>query len=95
MLEERDAPFEFRHYLEDPLRPEEVRHVLKLLKVGADEFLRSRDKAYEEEGLTGSEDEDTLVSLLARHPGLLQRPIALRGHRALIARPPERVLELL
>ena len=48
----------------------------------------------------GLDDEDTvsddaLITLIAEHPRLLQRPIAVRGDRALLARPVERVLELL
>jgi arsenate reductase len=39
--------------------------------------------------------DDELVALMVAHPKLLQRPIAVRGERAVLARPVERVLELL
>ena len=39
--------------------------------------------------------DDELVAAMVEHPRLMQRPIAVRGDRALLARPVERVLELL
>jgi arsenate reductase len=41
------------------------------------------------------DDDDVVLAALAARPELLQRPIVVRGNRAVLARPPERVLELL
>jgi arsenate reductase len=56
--------------------------------------LRRKDKAFRELGLSGEEDDATLVALMAEHPTLLQRPIGVLGDRAVVGRPPERLLEL-
>ena len=56
-----------------------------------------RDKHFSDLGLT---DEDAasaaqVVELLVTHPRLMQRPVVVRGRRAIIGRPPRTVLELL
>ena len=45
-------------------------------------------------GLTGDEPDGRLIKLMAQHPTLLQRPIGVRGRKAVVGRPPEKLLEL-
>ena len=61
----------------------------------AADLLRKREPAYKEhvEGRDLSDDE--IIRLMAEHPPLLQRPVVERGDRAVLARPIERVEELL
>jgi arsenate reductase len=54
-----------------------------------------RDRAYRELGLTGAEVEEKLIALMSSHPTLLERPIGMVGNRAVVGRPPERLLTLL
>ena len=56
-----------------------------------------KDKRFAELGLAeaDSESREEVVDLLLAHPELMQRPIIVRGQRAVIARPAEKVLELL
>ena len=69
--------------------------VLECLGVGPRAVLRKRDKAYREQGLTGDETDEQLIALMAAHPTLLERPIGLAGERAVLGRPPERLLGLI
>jgi arsenate reductase len=46
-------------------------------------------------GLTGTETEAELIGLMSAHPTLLERPIGIVGKRAVLGRPPERLLILL
>jgi arsenate reductase len=59
------------------------------------ELMRKREKEYKELGLsdTGLSRED-LIRAMVEHPRLIERPIVLRGGRAVLGRPTERVLEL-
>lgn len=57
-------------------------------------MMRTGKPAYRELSLADADD-DRLYSAMLTHPILIERPIVIRGDRALIARPPERVLELL
>jgi len=57
-------------------------------------MMRTGESVYSELGLTDASNEQ-LLDAIAQHPILLERPIFVLGERAVIARPPERVLELL
>jgi len=94
LLEEKGVPHAFRDYLKEPLSEEELRGLLKKLGLGAREVLRTSDKAYKELGLKDEDRQEVLVCHMASRPGLLQRPIAIKGRKAIMARPPERVLDL-
>ena len=56
-----------------------------------------KDKRFKELGLSPNDyvDKKTVVALLLKHPDLMQRPIVIRGKRAIIARPPEKLTTLL
>ena len=94
MLEDRGVEYRYREYKKDPLSEAELRAVFAKLGVGPRNLLRKRDKAYRELALTGNEPEDRLIELMARHPTLLERPIGVVGDRAVVGRPPDRLLEL-
>ncbi len=58
------------------------------------ELLRTRDAAYKSLGLTGQEPDDVLIGHMAQHPTLLQRPIGIKGDRAVVGRPVDALLTL-
>ena len=95
MLEQKKVQFRFRNYIDEPLAPQEIRTLLRKLQLEAREVLRKKDKAYTALGLTGEEQDEILIRAMAQFPGLLARPIAVQGNRAVIARPPEKLLEIL
>ncbi len=95
LLDEHGVDHAFRDYVKQPLTREEVAALLdKLGAAQPGELLRKRDKHYKALGLSGKEDRERVIELVAEHPTLLQRPIAVQGDRAVVARPPERALEL-
>jgi arsenate reductase len=57
-------------------------------------MIRTKEAEYESLGLATA-SRDAVLDAIAEHPILLQRPILVRGDRAVIGRPPERILELL
>jgi arsenate reductase len=80
--------------VENPLSEAEIHRVLNMLGLSAKEVLRKNDKAYKQPGLSGQEDEEQLVRYIAEFPTLLQRPIGIKGNKAVLGRPVERLLEL-
>lgn len=94
MLDAKKIEYRYRDYRQEPLGVAELERLLRRLQVGAADLLRRRDRAFRELGLEGSETDEVLVPLMAKHPTLLERPIGVKGERAVVGRPPERLLEL-
>lgn len=84
----------FRDVAKEPLSAAEIRDLLTTLGKTPTEMARRRYPAWKARGLEGADDA-VILAAMAEHPGLLERPIAVRGDRAILARPPERVRELL
>ena len=95
LLEERGIAFDRLDYHVDPLPREKIAELVRKTGGSAADLLRKREPAYKEhvEGRDLSDDE--IIRLMAEHPPLLQRPVVERGDRAVLARPIERVEELL
>jgi arsenate reductase len=83
-------------YLDRPLDTSQLNALLRQLGLQARDLLRTGEAEYAELGLANPAlSEEQLVAALAAHPRLMERPIFVHGGRAVIGRPPERVLELL
>lgn len=97
ILDERGARWQRIDYLEGTLTREKLREILAKLRSRAVEVVRWDEKILKEKGISRESglSEDALIDLILEHPILLQRPIVMAGDRAIIARPPEKVLELL
>jgi arsenate reductase len=94
LLKSHGIEYRYREYTEEPLGKAELKKVLGMLGVQPADVLRKNDKAYGDLGLTGRETAAQLIAHMAEHPTLLQRPIAVLGKKAVVGRPPERILEL-
>lgn len=87
---------ELRLYLEQPLNKPELKQLLGFLDLSARDLLRTGEDAYKTLELSDTTlSEAALITAILSEPKLLQRPIAVLGQKAVIARPPEKVLELL
>ena len=96
LLQARGITPELVYYLESPPDADELRWLLGLLGLPARDLLRSGEPAFAELGLGDpSLSEDALIAAMVAHPRLIERPVFVHGGRAVIGRPPERVLELL
>ena len=96
LLQARGLEPEVVYYLETPPSPAELRALLRMLGISARGLLRTDEPEYAALGLDDpSLGEDALVAAMAAHPKLIERPVFVHGDRAVIGRPPERVLELL
>lgn len=96
LLRERGIEPEIVAYLETPPSPAELRELLEALGLPARALLRTGEDEYGELGLADETLPDSaLIDAMSTHPRLIERPIFVRDGRAVIGRPPERVLELL
>ena len=92
MLNDNGIAHTYREYTKDPLTEAELRDVFLKLGLGPRDVLRKRDAT--KAGLTGDESDDALIALMADNPRLLQRPIGILGHRAVVGRPVEDLLTI-
>ena len=96
LLRESGVPFEKVNYYLEPLTKEKLVELLGKMKLGPRDILRTSEAIYKELGLGKSEfTDDEIISLMVKHPDLIQRPIVERGKRAVLGRPTENVKTLL
>lgn len=92
LLRERGYDPEVMLYLETPMTVEELREILKKLKLEARDLIRWKDaKAV---GVQPDQDETSLLEAMLENPRMIERPIVVAGRKARLGRPPESVLEL-
>jgi len=95
ILQAEGIPHNVRWYLAEPLSAEELSALVKKLDMPASAIVR-RDEDYFKENLAERDfSEAEWLEILSTHPELIERPIVERGDRAVIARPAERLRELL
>ena len=96
ILHERGVEFDVVEYLKTPLDRTGFERILDAIPDPPAELVR-KDKRFAELGLRADDHttREAVIGLLLAHPELMQRPVVFRGARALIARPSEKVLELL
>ena len=96
LLRKRGVEFDVIEYLKTPPAREALEKILAMLEGPAEDLVR-KDKRFAELGLKADDylDKKKIVALLLQHPELMQRPIIVKGNRAIIARPPEKLAALL
>lgn len=96
MLRAQGVEFDTVEYLKTPLHRTALERIVAMLDVPPAELIR-KDRRFEELGLKAAEyvTGDAVVALLLEHPELMQRPVVVKGAKAVIARPAERLLALL
>ena len=95
-LDECEIEYETVDLFETELTPDLLRDLCRKLGVGPRDILRSKDPAYEENDLdSGRHSDAQLLALMVKHPGLIQRPIVVQGKKAVLARPVEKLDDLI
>ena len=95
LIEARGADVQTRVYLEDTPSVEELKAVQTALGTPAIEMVRTGEKIFKELGLTKDSTEEELLAAMAANPILIERPIAIKGGKAVIGRPTETIETLL
>ena len=95
-LKEAGADFEAVNYYVDPIPKSKLRELLRKMGLSARQLLRTKEEIYKKLRI-GERDltDDQIVDLMVTHPDLIQRPFVEKGSRAILARPAERLKEIL
>ena len=95
-LKESGVNFEAVDYYLDPIPKSKLKELLKKMGLSAGELLRKKEPIYRELKLSEKKlSDDQIVDLMVKHPDLIQRPIVEKGPKAILARPAERLKEIL
>ena len=94
ILEEKGVDFEKVNYYLKPFTDSKLRSLLKKMNMKPSELLRKRELAAKAIDLN-TESEDQILEMMILDHDLIQRPIVEMGDKAILARPPEKIYELL
>ncbi len=94
LLESEGLEPEIFRYLDERPTKEQIEEVLKMTGLRARDIMRTKEAIYKELGLKDVDDEQKLIEAMAEHPRLIERPIVIKEGKAVLGRPPEKVLEL-
>ena len=94
IIEDKGVSPEVVEYLKQPPSYAELDQLVTMLGIEPRQLMRRNEKIYKELGLADIEDRGTLLQAMVEHPILIERPVVIKGDRAVLGRPPENVLEL-
>jgi len=94
LLEAKNLSPRIIEYLKTPPTAAQLRHILDMLGIPARDLVR-RKEAADAKIDPAQLSETALIAAMVEHPGIIERPIVISGKKAVVGRPPERVLDIL
>ena len=95
LIQDQGAAMEIKEYLKEPPTAEELKAVLGKLGMHPLELIRQGEKIFKEQFRSKDLSDEEWIQAMVGNPILIERPIAIKGGKAVVGRPPERVEELL
>ena len=96
LLKDNNCKIEIISYLEIDLKVSLIKDILKKLTLKPRDILRKGEQEYKDNNLKKDNlSEEDLINYMIKYPKLIERPIVVKGDKAVIGRPPEKVLELI
>lgn len=95
ILETSKQHFEVINYLQDKLTIEELKDIISKLGIKPIELVRKNESIWKEQFKGRDLSDNELIEILAQYPKLIERPIVIKGSKAVIGRPPETIKNLL
>ena len=94
-IENLNQPFEIRKYLDEPFTEKELKEVIKKLNIKPIELVRTKESIWIENYKGKDLTDNQIINALLENPKLIERPIIVNGNKAVIARPKEKINEIL
>ena len=95
ILETQKEDLKVVKYLDEPLSEDKLREIIKLLNIPPIGLVRKNEAIWKENYKNRTMNDDDVIMALLKYPKLMERPIVINGNKAVIGRPPEKVLEIL
>lgn len=94
-MKEKGVDFEAVNYYVTAIPPNKLKELLEKMGMKASELLRRNEEIYKKLKLAGKKlSEEEVIDLMVKHPDLIQRPIVEKGAKAILARPAEKLKEI-
>jgi arsenate reductase len=94
LLTDKGVQFEAVNYFEQPLTVDTLKNLLHRAGLRPSEAIRTKEEAYKKYVASKDLNEDELIATMVAHPELIQRPIVVKGNKAVLARPTEKLKDL-
>jgi len=94
LIEKKTKDFEVVEYLKTPPSEKEMKKILIKLGMKAEEIVRKKESLFKEKFQGKNFSEDQWIGILAENPILIERPIVVKGNKAVIGRPTENIQKL-
>lgn len=95
LLKEKGIDPMIKKYLETPPDEKELWNIINLLGIAPHQLLRKKEAIYKKHHLANPQLSDTeIIKMMVEYPILIERPIVIHNHKAVIGRPPEAVLSI-
>lgn len=95
ILNEKGVNVEIVEYLKEPPSKKELKNVITKLGIKPIELIRKGEEVFKSNYKDKNLSDDEWIGVMVENPILIERPIVIKGDKAIIGRPPEKVLELL
>ncbi|MBK0402462.1 arsenate reductase (glutaredoxin) [Adhaeribacter sp. BT258] len=95
LLKESGQPYELVEYLKNAPSETELKEILQKLHLKPEQLLRKGEKLFKEKFAGQTYSDEEWIKIMAQNPVLIERPIVINGDKAVIGRPPERILSIL
>ncbi len=95
VLEQSGKPYKVVHYLEEPLGEEQLKQLLRALGMPPMALIRTQEPAWKSNYRGRDLSDGELIKAMVAHPKLIERPIVVKGNKAVIGRPAENIGDLL
>ena len=95
ILETKKVNYKIIKYLDLPLSEKKIREIIKLLRIKPIELVRKNESIWKEKYKNQDFSENELIEIMVENPKLIERPIVINGSKAIIGRPPEKILDII
>lgn len=95
MLQDLNKEVEIINYINNPLTVSELKNIIKLLGIKPIELVRVKEAIWKENFKDKNLTDDEIIEAMVANPKLIERPIVVNGNKAVIARPIEKIDEIM
>jgi arsenate reductase len=95
ILENETTDFKVIKYLDEELNAKELAEIIKLLRIKPIELVRKNESLWKDNFKNSTFTDRELIDVMIKNPKLIERPIVINGNKAVVGRPPKKILDII